>query len=41
MVTGDHPLADVPPADDGVATRLKALLLAALAAGTVAFIVTL
>jgi hypothetical protein len=41
MVTGDHPVVDVPAADDSLATRLKALLLAALAAGTVAFIVTL
>jgi cytochrome b len=41
MVTGDHPVADVPPADDSLATRLKALLLAALAAGMVVYIVTL
>ncbi len=41
MITGDHPVVDVPPADDSLATRLRALLLAALAAGCVAFIVTL
>jgi cytochrome b len=41
MVTGDHPVADVPPADDSLATRLKALLLAALAAGVVGYIVSL
>jgi len=41
MITGDHPGVDAPPADDGIAMRLRALLLAALASGLVGYVVTL
>jgi len=40
MITGDRFDVDAPPADDGLATRLRALALALAAAALVAFIVT-
>ncbi len=41
MITGDRAGLDAPPGEDGVALRLRALVLAALAAGLVAWIVNL
>jgi cytochrome b len=41
MITGDRAGLDAPPGEDGGALRLRALVLAALAAGLVAWIVNL
>jgi cytochrome b len=41
MLTGDRPGLDAPPGEDGTALRVRALVLAALAAGAVAWIVNL
>jgi cytochrome b len=41
MITGNHTAAVAPAADDGPALRLRALLLALLSAGLVAYIVML
>lgn len=41
MITGDRPGLDAPPGEDGAALRVRALVLAMLAAGVVAGIVNL
>lgn len=40
MITGDRVGADVPPADDGLAVRARALVLVTLCGGFVAWLVT-
>jgi hypothetical protein len=41
MITGDKTGHDVPPAEDGIAARLRALVLFMLAAALVAYVVNL